>query len=171
MRSYYKIFIFISILVNTLLSYGKSIGRENEIKFDKQKIELLNKKNKIKITVEVARTEQEHARGLMFREKLAKDEGMLFVFENESIREFWMKNTLIDLDIGYFDKNNKLIDIQQMKAVTSIMQTDLPTYPSKKPAQYALEMTKGWFKKNKIEEGAQFKFLANFHPVKNVISK
>ena len=78
---------------------------------------------------------------------------MLFIFNEELVREFWMKNTLINLDIGYFDKNKKLIDIQQMKAVTSVMQTDLPRYPSKQPAMYALEMQQTWFKKNKFRYG------------------
>ncbi|MBC7742658.1 MAG: DUF192 domain-containing protein [Bdellovibrionaceae bacterium] len=94
----------------------------------------------------------------MFRKKLGSDEGMLFVFESEGIRTFWMKNTLIDLSIGYFDKSKKLIDIQEMKAMNSVLEKDLPTYPSKSPAMYALEMPTGWFKKNKIKEGAQLRY-------------
>lgn len=128
-----------------------------KIKFKKQKIELIQKQNKKVIIVEVAETSDQHAQGLMFRQKLKNNEGMLFIFNDEQVREFWMKNTLINLDIGYFDKNKKLIDIQQMKAVTSILQTDLPTYPSKQPAMYALEMQHAWFRKNKFSEGAELK--------------
>jgi uncharacterized protein len=124
------------------------------LKFKKQKIEITYKKQKQIINAELAETPEQHSQGLMFRKKMGSNDGMLFVFKDEQIRDFWMKNTLIDLDIGYFDKDRKLIDIQQMKAVTSVMQDNLPTYPSKRPAQYALEMNTGWFKKNKIEEGS-----------------
>jgi uncharacterized membrane protein (UPF0127 family) len=129
-------------------------------KFQKQKITLSYKKNNKTLNVELAENEKQHAYGLMFREKLGPDEGMLFVFPDEQIRDFWMKNTLINLDIGYFDKNKKLIDIQQMKAVTSVLQTKLPSYPSKGLAQYALELPEGWFSKNKFPVGTTLKVQA-----------
>ncbi len=123
--------------------------------FSKKKIQLSKKS----IQVEVADTEKLQAQGLMFRKKMDPDAGMLFVFDDEQIRSFWMKNTLIDLSIGYFNKEKKLIDIQDMSATSSIMQQSLPTYTSKSPAMYALEMNKGWFKKNKIKVGASFKYV------------
>lgn len=133
-----------------------------EIKFEKENLELsylheVNKKfiKKI-IKVELAKSPEQHAQGLMFRKQLKSDEGMLFIFADEQIREFWMKNTFINLDIGYFDKNKKLIDIKQMKAVPSIISKDLPVYSSKHPAMFALEVPWGWFEKNKIKEGAVF---------------
>ena len=150
-------------LASSFLLSVASIGLAKDavsLKFKKQKIELMQKKNKKIITVEIAEAPEQHAQGLMFRKKLKNNEGMLFIFNEELVREFWMKNTLINLDIGYFDKNKKLIDIQQMKAVTSIMQTDLPTYPSKQPAMYALEMQQAWFKKNKFTEGTEFKIIS-----------
>ncbi len=112
-----------------------------------------------KIQAEMAESEAQHEYGLMFRKELGPKEGMLFVFKDELIRSFWMKNTIINLSIGYFNKNKKLIDIQEMKAVTSVLQTDIPTYPSESPAQYALEMPEGWFKKNSIKVGAQLKII------------
>lgn len=129
------------------------------VKFKKATIALTYKNNKKKINVELAETQEQHAQGLMFRKNLKNNEGMLFIFDDEQIREFWMKNTLINLDIGYFDRTKKLIDIRQMQAVTSVMQIELPTYPSKGPAKYALEMTQGWFKKNKFEEGTALNLL------------
>jgi uncharacterized membrane protein (UPF0127 family) len=84
---------------------------------------------------------------------------MLFIFENEQILSFWMKNTFIDLSIAYIDKNKKIVDIQEMKATNQMMVGDLPSYPSAKPAMYALEMNKGWFKKNKIEIGQALYFV------------
>lgn len=133
---------------------------EQNIKFKKVSVELAFKKNKKIISVELAETPEQHAHGLMFRKKLKNNEGMLFVFNDEQIREFWMKNTLINLDIGYFDKSKKLINIQQMAAVTSVLQIDVPTYPSKRPAMYALEMPVHWFKKNKFDEGTQLRIIA-----------
>lgn len=143
-----------------MFSFVNAADTESNIKFKKATLELKYKKNKKTIVVELAEAEEQHARGLMFRTKLKKDEGMLFIFADEQIRQFWMKNTLINLDIGYFDKNKKLIDIQQMSAVTSVMQIDIPTYPSKQPAMYALEMSQGWFKNNKFDEGTIFKIIA-----------
>lgn len=124
-----------------------------EVRFRKEKIQIAERI----IYVEVAETEAQHERGLMYRKVLPPNEGMLFVFKNESTRYFWMKNTYVDLSIGYFDANKTLVDIQEMKAVTSVMEERPPTYPSQKPAQYALEMPKEWFKKNKIKLGAKLK--------------
>lgn len=146
------------LLSNLLLATAG--GAESEIKFKKVNLELSYKKNKKTIKVELAETQQQHARGLMFRKKLNLNEGMLFIFPDEQTREFWMKNTLIQLDIGYFNKSKTLIDIQQMQPENSIMKLNTPTYPSKLPAQYALEMSAGWFKKNKFPEGTTFKIMA-----------
>jgi len=66
-----------------------------------------------------------------------------------------MKNTFIPLSIGYFDKSRKLVEIQEMEPVTSVMQVQIPTYYSKKKAMYALEMSKSWFKDNGVKLGSQ----------------
>jgi len=117
--------------------------------FQKKKIQIKN----LKITVEVAQSESEHARGLMFRSKLEKNTGMLFIFEDERPRSFWMKNTFIPLTIAYFDKDKKLIETLDMEPVKSEMDQAPRVYPSSLPAQYALEMPRGWFKKNNIKVG------------------
>ncbi|MBC7371092.1 MAG: DUF192 domain-containing protein [Bdellovibrionaceae bacterium] len=130
-----------------------SVASAQDVKFDKAKLVLSSKT----ISVELAKTDAEHERGLMFRKNLPENEGMLFVFKDEDVRAFWMKNTIIDLSIGYFDKDRTLIDIQQMKA-TSILDSRPPSYPSAKPAMYALEMNKTWFAKNRIKVGAKFEF-------------
>lgn len=128
---------------------------KNLIKFEKKKIKI----NQIVITVEVADTEEKSEQGLMYRTELKNNEGMLFVFNTEEIKNFWMKNTFIPLSIGFFDKNKTLVDMQEMIPVKSEMQTNIPSYQSKKPALYVLEMTKGWFTKNKIQLGSKFSFL------------
>lgn len=107
--------------------------------------------------VEVAETPQQHERGLMFVPKLGEDEGMLFIFKNEETRFFWMKNTIVDLSIGFFDKNKTLVDVQEMKSGQNTPEANLPSYASAQPAKYALEMNKGWFDKNKIKIGSKLK--------------
>lgn len=126
---------------------------ETKVDFKKEKITIGDKT----ITVEMAESRDQHERGLMFRKSLPENQGMLFVFEDESVRYFWMKNTIIDLSIGYFDKTKTLIDIQEMTAA-SVMEARPRSYPSAKPAMYALEMTKGWFAKNNIKVGQKFEF-------------
>jgi uncharacterized membrane protein (UPF0127 family) len=110
----------------------------------------------VSLVVEVADTPEKGAQGLMYRTKLADGNGMMFVFPNEETRNFWMKNTFIDLAIGFFDAHKKLIDIQEMTAVKSEMEADPPTYQSAGPAKYALEVPKGWFEKHKVKLGQSF---------------
>lgn len=100
-----------------------------------------------KIRVEVAQTEDEKARGLMFRESLGEDEGMLFVYEREEILTFWMKNTPIPLSIAFIDQRGTIVDIQDMEPF------DLRAHASALPARYALEMNRNWFKKRGVKAG------------------
>ena len=112
-----------------------------------------------RVTVEVADTDPKRERGLMARTSLADNTGMIFIFEDERILSFWMKDTLIPLDIGYFDKTKTLIDVQAMQPF-SPMEKEPKIYPSKKPAQYALEMPLGWFAKHNVKIGTQYKFIS-----------
>ncbi|WII72963.1 DUF192 domain-containing protein [Bdellovibrio sp. 22V] len=139
--------------VFTVLFASFVVFSANAADFQKKTIKLGAKT----LVVEVAETPDQHERGLMFRDKLPENEGMLFIFKNEETRFFWMKNTLIDLSIAYFDKNGTLIDIQEMKSGKGVPEAALPSYPSAKPAKYALEMSKGWFDKNKIKIGSKLK--------------
>jgi uncharacterized protein len=109
--------------------------------------------NNIKLKSEIAETEASRASGLMFRKHLDENSGMFFIFEQENILAFWMKNTYIPLNIAYINRQGIIIDIQYMKPLdTSI------TYPSKKAAIYALEVNKDWFRKNNIKEGCRIIF-------------
>lgn len=126
-----------------------------EVHFEKKKIKLGSQT----LTVEIADTPEKSAQGLMFRKDLQAGNGMLFIFPDEQTRSFWMKNTFIPLSIGYFNKKKELIDIQDMAPAQSEMQSDFPTYVSKEPAQYALEVPKGWFSKNKISLKMRFSIL------------
>lgn len=106
----------------------------------------------VEIQVEIADEPAEHSRGLMFRESLAENEGMLFVYPEERTLGFWMKNTLIALDIAYADNQGRIVDIQQMEPQT------LETHNSAGPAMYALEMNQGWFAANGIVVGDRIEF-------------
>ncbi|MCE3010529.1 MAG: DUF192 domain-containing protein [Proteobacteria bacterium] len=112
-----------------------------------------------KLHVEIADSPEELQKGLMFRERLEEGQGMLFIFPDEDLRAFWMKNTFIPLSIAYISSKKVIVDIQDMAPAKSMMQSDFPSYPSSKPAQYALEVPQNWFKKNGIKVGAQIKGL------------
>ncbi len=119
--------------------------------FPKKKITI----NKIVLEVEVAETAEQQSYGLMNRTSLAEGQGMMFVFSNSEIRSFWMKNTFIDLSIGYFDKDKVLFQVLDMKA-TTLLQKNFPSYVSRSPAQFALEVPKGWFNKHGVKIGDKF---------------
>lgn len=114
-----------------------------------QYVEILSEQP-IKIYVESARTSAEQARGLMFRETLDKNKGMLFVFDDEQPRTFWMKNTKIPLDIIFISADKKIADIKKnfMPCKTQNCETHMS-----KPAKYALEVNAGIVDENKITIG------------------
>ncbi len=105
------------------------------------------------VLAEVMDTPSERAGGLQFRDAVPDGTGMLFVFESEAPRSFWMKDTYIALDIAYLDVNFRIVDIQQMEAQTE----DL--HGSAAPAMFALEVRKGWFAEKGIGVGAQAKVV------------
>ncbi len=107
----------------------------------------------VAVTLELADDDAERMQGLMYRAAMPENYGMLFVFENEEIRNFWMKDTLMDLDIAFLDKNGVIIDIKRMRQGTETITT------SDAPAMYAVEMNAGWFPKNKVETGALLEFV------------
>lgn len=105
---------------------------------------------KINCNVEIAATSEEHAKGLMGRSELCDNCGMLFIFDDEEYRTFWMKNTKIPLSIAFIDSNGIINDIQDM-----IPYQTFPTYSSKYPAKFALEVNQGWFQINCITIGSK----------------
>lgn len=143
-----KDILFILFLFFPLLSFSENHFETKKIKIGSQIL-----------TVEIADTDEKTSRGLMFRNSLKPGHGMLFIFKTEEVRSFWMKNTFLDLSIGFFNKEKELIDIQDMKAAHSEMQNSFPQYTSSGPAQYALEVPKGWFQTHKIKIGNKFKIL------------
>lgn len=101
------------------------------------------------VSAEIAWTAAEKNTGLMHRTSLETDSGMLFVYETEKYLSFWMKNTLIPLSIAFIDKDGIIRQIEDMSP------GDLTPLKSRVKCRYALEMTQGWFKNNKITAGTR----------------
>jgi hypothetical protein len=101
------------------------------------------------LTVELARTAGERSRGLMFREELAEDGGMLFVFPEDTGSGFWMKDTLIPLSIAFIAADGTIQDIQDMEPLSE------DTYHPPEAYRYALEVNQGWFQQNGFDVGVQ----------------
>jgi uncharacterized membrane protein (UPF0127 family) len=91
--------------------------------------------------VELADTDDKRALGLMFRDSMPDNHGMLFVFPGEAGRSFWMKNTRISLDIFYFDSKLVLVSVSENTLPCRTLKC--PTYPSDGPAAYVLELNAG----------------------------
>ena len=108
--------------------------------------------------IEVARDSQERSQGLMNRESLDPDAAMLFVFQEEAYRSFWMKNTLIHLDILFLDSSGVVVDVQTMSPQIGVPDSQLTRYRSAAPARYAVEMNAGLANELGVERGAQILF-------------
>lgn len=100
------------------------------------------------VVAEVARTPDERAQGLMYREELPDGTGMLFVFPDEGVRSFWMNNTYVALDIAYMDAAFRVVDVQRMEPNTTA------PHESAAPAMFALEVPAGWFAAHGVTVGA-----------------
>ena len=108
-----------------------------------------------KFSVELAETSEKQALGLMFREEMDDDHGMLFIFPVESIRSFWMKNTRIPLDIFYFDADLELVSVAENARPCKTR--NCPTYPSAAPAKYVLELNAGKAAELGVQPGDRLK--------------
>ena len=106
-----------------------------------------------RIRVEVADDPEERAQGLMFRESLGQDRGMLFVYPEAALRSFWMENTTIPLSIAFLDERGVVVRIRDMKPM------DRSHVLSGQPALYALEMNQGWFQLHGLRTGSQLEEL------------
>ena len=102
---------------------------------------------RVELTAELARTAAERSRGLMFREELPQDRGMLFVFPDDTAAGFWMKDTSIPLSIAFIAGDGVILDIQDMEP----MSTAVHRPPG--PYRYALEVNQGWFGRSGFEVG------------------
>ena len=100
------------------------------------------------LTVEVADDPTERAQGLMYRKELGDHAGMLFVYPDEQLRSFWMKNTPLPLSIAYLDATGKVVSVADMTPMST------ESVPSAGPALYALEVNRGWYEAHGVATGA-----------------
>ena len=143
-------FLFISTIF-VLFSCGqkKLETKDLEIKKDSGQIVVIN--------TELAKTEEEQMYGFMNRKNIPDGTGMLFIFKDDRIASFWMKNTPTPLSIAYIDYSGKIKDIFDMTPFS------LATIVSTGYVRYALEVPQGWFSKNGIVVGD----VLDLSPLKN----
>jgi len=145
---HYKMVIL--LLLTTLFEINCQGKKSNHpsVKKEPSVIIILPGERFVRIKVELARTESERAKGLMFREKLEKGSGMLFIFEKPEIQTFWMKNTYIPLDMIFIDSDLRIAGIIENAEPLTLT----PRKISKK-SQYVLEVEGGFCQKYNIESG------------------
>ena len=107
--------------------------------------------NDVMFKVELAKTASEQAKGLMYRAELPEDHGMLFVFQKDAPRTFWMKNTLIPLDMIFIDSDMNVAEVKEN--VPPCREDPCPQYKSA-PAMYVLEINGGLAEKKGIKAGS-----------------
>jgi len=112
------------------------------------------------IKAEYADTFQTRARGLMHREKLAQNAGMLFRFDEAATQCMWMKNTLIPLSVAFLDETGAIINVADMKP------HDESSHCSTRPSRYALEMNRGWFAERNIKPGTKLRGIDKLPPAR-----
>ena len=112
-----------------------------EIRIERQEI------GAVSLKAELAKTEEERAKGLMFRNKLKDGKGMLFIFDREQPMSFWMENTRIPLSIAFIATDGRIVEIKDMKP------NDRSLIKSSRSVRYALEVPQGWFDRVNVKPG------------------
>lgn len=118
-----------------------------------KKLRISGQNGDIEFRVEIADDPSERSRGLMDRNSLKDDEGMLFIFEKSNYVNFWMKNTLIPLDMIFIDQNHKIVHIANDVKPCPKGTLNCPLYPSELPVKYVLEINAGLSKKHGFRNG------------------
>ncbi len=112
---------------------------------------IISEGGKVEIDIEIADDPKERSKGLMYRKSLPQNSGMLFIFENERNVSFWMKNTLIPLDMIFIAENGTITEIKQN--IQPCESDPCESYPSNEPTKYVLEVNANFSKENNIQVG------------------
>lgn len=108
-----------------------------------------------RLNLETAVTPEEKERGLMGRQSLEEDSGMIFVYEDSEERSFWMKDTYIPLDIIFLTAERTVNTIKQADPEPNVSDEDLKLYASEGPAKYVIEANQNFSKENNVDEGTE----------------
>jgi uncharacterized protein len=117
------------------------------------KVTISTKGREVEFLVEIADTAGKRQMGLQYRQSLADDRGMIFLFPSESVQTFWMKNTPISLDMIFINRNRKIVGI-----VESTVPFSLDSRSVTEPSQYVLEINGGLARRHGIETGDSVRF-------------
>jgi uncharacterized membrane protein (UPF0127 family) len=109
---------------------------------------------RVAVLAEVARSDAERERGLMYRKELADGAGMIFIFERDQMLSFWMKNTLIPLSIAFIASDGRIVEIHDMQP------ENLNSVRSARSCRFALEVPQGWFARAGVGAGDRV-FIGN----------
>lgn len=140
---YSVVLVCLLVLSFSILAFLKS-GEIKQVCFSEKCVE-----------VEIVNTPETRQKGLMFRESLGENEGMLFIFEEEGLYPFWMKNTLIPLDIIWISQDMQIVDI---KTAVPCNEDPCPNYSPSGKALYVLEVNAGFAERKGIEIGDEVNF-------------
>lgn len=110
------------------------------------------------LNVEIAATESERSQGLSFRNSLPEDDGMLFVFEEAGVHQFWTVDTTIPLSIAFLDADGIVLNVEEMEPLSR------DTHGPDAPALYAIEVNRGWFAERGIARGDTVRLGASAGP-------
>lgn len=141
---YFLLIVFILLILIIYVAMAKG---------ERKKLTLLNSDGKkVYVDAELADNSTTKMKGLMGRQSLGRNEGMLFKFDKEQIQSFWMFNVTIPLDAVFFDSKGKVVDVIQMEPC-GLNMTKCRLYAPQKPSMYVLEVNKGFAKNNSIAVG------------------
>ncbi|MDA0836837.1 MAG: DUF192 domain-containing protein [Planctomycetota bacterium] len=146
-----------SMLISSLLAVTGCSDKEAETKNvndgKPQKLDVVEMSiGDHKVNIEIAKTDAQKAKGLMYRDGMEQNHGMLFVYPKDQKMGYYMYNCRFPLDIAFLAADGTVLQIEQMRP-----REYLPTR-SKKEARYALEMNEGWFEANSVKVGDKLDF-------------
>ena len=154
-KMYYILAAILAAFIVILFIYPGILNKENNEEvyyvFNKEgELTISDSTNpaKVKLDIEIADTDYERQLGLMKRVSMEEKQGMLFIFPNEAMQSFWMRNTLISLDMIFINTNKEIVTIHKNTRVLSDQ-----SYPSTAPAKYVLETVAGFTDKYGINTG------------------
>ncbi|MCL1813427.1 MAG: DUF192 domain-containing protein [Treponema sp.] len=139
-------FVFISCAAQSSESRSNQDGKP-QTGLTTKIISITGEEGAIAVEVELAQTDEQRTIGLMYRTNLEDSKGMLFIFNEDQILSFWMKNTIIPLSIAYISYDGTIVDIRDMYP------NNTSPVQSSRSVRYALEVPQGWFGRVGIKAG------------------